>query len=157
MKKYLTIIVVLLLLTGCSKEEPVGSTKRISSTGDLICGYKENRVDEKTYYSSLYQYKFGKNGILTEIIDKEIIEFEEDNKTVKDDYKKEMDTAMEDYKNKKGISAETKLEDKKYTMTITIKVDELDEKDKDDYLVAEDRITAYKIFNAAGYTCEEDS
>ena len=154
MKKYLCILVVVLAITGCSKDQPVNNKNRISSTGELLCGYKENRVDENLYYSSLYQYKFDKNGILTEIIDNEIIEFEKNDKEIKKDYEKELNEAMKDYKDKKGVEATKKLEDKKYTMTITIDVDKLSEEDKEDYIVAEDRITAYKIFTAAGYTCE---
>jgi hypothetical protein len=155
MKKIFYLLFILILITGCSKkEEETTDTKRIKSTGDLICGYKENRVDEKLYYSSLYQYKFDKNGYLTTIIDMEVIEFEEDDKKIKEDYKKELETALNDYKDKDGVKAEKSLDDKKYTMTITIDVDKLKEEDKENYVLASDRITAYKIFETAGYTCE---
>ena len=155
MKRILCLMVIVCIITGCSKkEQAVDNKTRISSTGELICGYKENRVEENIYYSSLYQYKFDNNGALSEIVDTEIIEFLKEDKEIKKDYEKELNEAMKDYKDKKGVKATKKLEDKKYTMTITIDVDKISEEDKEDYIVAEDRISAYKIFTAAGYTCE---
>ena len=154
MKRIIALLFILCLISGCSKEKTDDNKERISSTGELLCGYKENRVDENIYYSSLYQYKFDEHGILSEIVDKEIIEFEKDDKQIKKDYEKELNEAMKDYKDKKGVKASKKLEDKKYTITITIDVKELNEEDKEDYVIAEDRITAYKVFTAAGYTCE---
>ena len=52
MKKYILLLVIF-LLAGCTNKEKSNDTK-ILSKGELICVYKENRINENLTYSSYY-------------------------------------------------------------------------------------------------------
>lgn len=153
MKKILLIFVLLVIITGC-KEKEEEKREVIKSTGDLECVYKESRVDEDSMYTSRYLYKYNKNGILEEVINDEIVEFNENDKELKKTYSDLMKKANDEYKGINGVSTSTNISDNKYVLTITINPNKLDEDKKEDYLVNYDRINTYKIFKNLNYTCE---
>lgn len=153
MKKFLIIIAMILIITGCGKKEEQ-EVEIIPSKGELLCVYKESRVNENTMYTSEYTYNFNENGILTTVRNREKIEFQKDDKDIKEKYSKAITEANDEYKDIKGIKADTSKEDNEYILTIEIDKTKLDKDKYEDYLVGYDRVNTYKIFTDMGYTCE---
>ena len=83
MKKYLVLLFIILLV-GCNKKEVVEDKEVISFKGRLVCGYKENRVNENVIYSSYYTFNFNDNGILEGANDVEMVEFNGTLDSIKD-------------------------------------------------------------------------
>lgn len=153
MKKFLVLIIIISIITGCNSKEKEEEVNIIPATGELLCGYKESRVDENTMYTSQYTYNFNSNGILNSVENKEIIEFQKNDKEIKKKYDKAIDEAKEEYKDIKGITTNIEKENNKYVLTITIDKDSLDKESYEKYLVNYDRVNTYKIFTSMGYTC----
>lgn len=154
MKKFLILIIVLLIITGCTtNKSDEKETEIITATGELLCGYKESRINENTMYTSQYTYNFNSNGILISVENKEIIEFQKDDKDIKKKYTEALDEAKEEYKDIKGITTSIDKDDNKYVLTINIDKNELDKDNYEKYLVNYDRVNTYKIFTSMGYTC----
>lgn len=153
MKRFLFLITILLIITGCNKKEEK-KIEIIPATGELLCVYKESRINENTMYTSEYTYSYDKNGILIDVRNREKIEFQKEDKELKKTYSKALDEAKDDYKNIKGITTSVEKEDNKYVLTINIDKEQLSKDKYEDYLVNYDRVNTYKIFTNMGYTCE---
>ena len=59
MKKVIYGLLVMLCFTACSKGEsnPIDHEK-VLATGELVCAYKEQRVNIDTMYTSYYQFNY---------------------------------------------------------------------------------------------------
>lgn len=155
MKKYLSLLFILLLVSACQQKEEEKVNEKISSHGELICVYKENRVNENTLYTSYYLFSFNDQGILKDATDQEIIEFTSDTTDeLKSKYKKALEESIKIYDDVKGVSVIKKFEDDKYSFIVKMDNNEMDEEIKNDYSLNMDRINTYKTFVARGYTCE---
>lgn len=155
MKKYLSLFFILLLLSGCQQKKEETVSEKISSHGELICVYKENRVNENTMYTSYYLFSFNDQGILNGATDQEIIEFTSDTTDeLKKIYKDVLEESIKVYDDVKGVSVTKKFEDDKYSFVVKMDNKEMDEEIKSDYSVDMDRINTYKTFTTRGYTCE---
>lgn len=155
MKKYLSLLFILLLVSACQQKEEEKVNEKISSHGELICVYKENRVNENTLYTSYYLFSFNDQGMLKGATDQEIIEFTSDTTDeLKSKYKKALEESIKIYDDVKGVSVIKKFEDDKYSFIVKMDNNEMDEEIKNDYSLNMDRINTYKTFVARGYTCE---
>ncbi len=153
MKKICFVIIILLVITGCNKKEKE-EVEIIPAKGELLCVYKESRIYENTMYTSEYTYNYDNNGILTSVRNREKIEFQKEDKEIKEKYSKALKEAKDDYKDIKGVTTSIDKEDNKYILTINIDKDKLPKEKYEDYLVNYDRVNTYKIFTSMGYTCE---
>ena len=153
MKKYLVLLFIILLV-GCNKKEVVEDTEVISFKGRLVCGYKENRVNENVIYSSYYIFNFNDNGILEGASNKESVELNGALDSIKDKYKKALDESIKDYDDIKGIKVTKSIEDNIYSFTVDMDNTKMDDDIKKDYLLDYDRISLYKLFTNNKYTCE---
>lgn len=154
MKKILTILLCILIISGCKKKDVKKEEKNISSKGDLVCVYKVRYTNENSMYTSYYEYNFNSNGILSSAKNVESIEFEKDDEEIKEKYEKEIKEIIEEYKDIDGIEVSTSYEDNKYSFTINMDKDKIDKSLLNKYLLNEDRVNLYNIYNDAGYTCE---
>ena len=154
MKKYLIILLFILIISGCKGKEVKKEDKNISSKGDLVCVYKIRYANENTLYTSYYEYNFNSNGILNGAKNVESIEFEKDDAELKEKYKKDIEEILGEYKDIDGIEVTTNYEDDKYSFTVNMNKDEIDKSLLEKYLLDEDRVNLYSIYNDAGYTCE---
>ncbi len=153
MAKKCLILFLFILVSGCSKTKEEVAPK-ISSTGKLTCTYKLEKTAEKTLYTSEYVYNYDDNGFLTDVIDNEVIEFNDTSDEIKKTYQELVDITLKEYSSIDGVHAEKKLDDNKYVIKIVMDVDKMDSKIKEDYLVSYDRINTYKIFTDMKYTCQ---
>lgn len=154
MKKYLFLFFSILLITGCRHKEETIAKEKISSHGELICVYKENRVNENTLYTSYYHFSFNEQGILQGASNQEMIEFSSNTlDTLKEKYKQALEESIKTYDDIKGVSVTKKIEDDKYSFTVKMDNNEMDESTKTDYSLDMDRINTYKEFTSRGYTC----
>ena len=154
MKKILTILLCILIISGCKKKDVKKEEKNISSKEDLVCVYKVRYTNENSMYTSYYEYNFNSNGILSSAKNEENIEFEKDDEEIKEKYEKEIKEIIEEYKDIDGIEVSTSYEDNKYSFTINMDKDKIDKSLLNKYLLNEDRVNLYNIYNDAGYTCE---
>ena len=154
MKKCLLILFMVLLVCSCKKNEDKKEEVKILSTGELVCGYKEQRVNENVIYTSVHVFNYNKNGILVDVKNIESVEFDGTLESVREKYKKALEEDVNNYKDIKGISVEKNLEKSKYSFEVNINKDEISEELKDKFLLTYDRKTVYKIFTADGYSCE---
>lgn len=154
MKKIFLILVLLCFISGCKKEEK-DAEEKVLSTGELVCAYKENRLNDNTLYTSLYQYNFNDNGILEELIDAERIEFIGTKEETKEKYLKELDDTIKKYDDIEGVKATKEVEDDKFTILIVVDPKKIKDNLKEDYMVNYDRVNTYKLFTDMGYTCEQ--
>ncbi len=155
MKKYLSLFFIVLLVSGCQSHKEETVSEKISSHGELICVYKENRVNENTLYTSYYLFSFNDQGILKGATNQEIIEFSSNTQdSLKKKYEQALEESIKTYDDIKGVSVTKKIEDDKYSFTVKMDNNEMDENIKADYSVDMDRINTYKKFTSMGYTCE---
>lgn len=152
--KKLICLLLLVVLTGCGSKKEETEPLKISSTGELLCAYKEKRTNEETMYTSLYQYNYNRNGILEDVINTETIEYSNAKDSTKDTYKKLVDETIKEYKDIAGISVEQEKKEDKVVIKIKLDIKNMKDKDKEKYLVNEDRINTYKIYTSMNYTCE---
>ena len=152
MKRFILIFLIVLLV-GCTKKE-IKKEERILSKGELVCVYKESRVNENLIYSSYYSFKFNDNGILEGATNVELVEFDGSLDSVKDRYKKELLENIKEYNNIDGISVSKSIEKDKYYFTVDMDNSKMNNKTKEKFLLDKDRITLYNIFTNNKYTCE---
>ena len=154
MKKIL-IIFILLILSGCNNtktgNEPVN---KIKSTGKLSCIYKSKNTNEKTIYTSYYEYNFDNNGILRGLTNHEEISFDKAKEDIKKKYKESIEEVIKEYKDIDGIMVETMYEEDKYYFEVKVDKDKISENLYKDYYLDEDRITLYNLFVSKDYTCQ---
>lgn len=153
MKKILLILIII-LLTGCNNKKEEKEEKIISSKGELVCVYKEDRANENATYTSYYSFNFDNNGILKGATNLEMIEFDGTLDSVKKKYKDELLENIKDYKDIKGIKVSKTFEKNKYYFTVDMDNTIMSDEIKKDYLLDQDRISLYKIFTNNKYTCE---
>ena len=154
MKRQIFILLALIILTGCKKDNLETEIKKISSTGKLLCVYKEQRTNEDTMYTSYYLYNFNSNGILEEVINNESIEFNTDSSDLKKSYKEELEEVLKEYEDIDGLTVKKNIGDNKYTFEVNIDVKNTDDITKEEFLLNIDRINLYKFYNTKGYICE---
>lgn len=154
MKQFLFLFIMIFLISGCRQQEKTTLDDKISSHGELICVYKENRVNENTLYTSYYLFSFSDQGVLKGATNQEVIEFSKTNvDDLKERYKVALEESIKTYDNVKGVSVTKKLDDDKYSFTVKMDNNLMDESTKEDYLLNMDRINTYKEFTKRGYTC----
>lgn len=153
MKKVL-IILIIFLITGCGNKKETKEEKKISSKGELVCVYKENRLNDNATYSSYYSFNFDNNGILKGATNVEMVSFDGSLDSVKKRYEKELLENVEEYKNIKGIKVSKKLEKDRYYFTVEMDNTKMSDEVKKEYYLDQDRITLYKMFTIDKYTCE---
>lgn len=154
MKKYVWIFIVL-LICGCSNsKEEQDKEENISSTGELICIYKENRVNENTMYTSYYLFNFSEQGILKSVVNNEEIVFEDTDEEVKENYKLALNQTIKEYDDISGIKLSKKIEDDSVSFNLDMEISKMDEETINEYGFNLDRINLYKTFTNNNYTCE---
>ena len=155
MKKYLVCLLIILLITGCKRDDKEDiSDEKISSSGELVCAYKLQNTTDNTMYTSYYIFNFDNNGILNGAKNTEIIEFYNSSNEVKQSYKDSLEEAILDYNDIKGITVTKSIEDDKYSFEVDMNNSEMEESIKSDYLLDLDRISLYKLFTSDRYICE---
>ena len=154
MKKYLIICLLIICLCGCGKKEEKKEEKKVLSNGELVCGYKENRVNENVMYTSIHVFNYNNNGILESVRNIEGVEFAGTLESKKKEYKKALEEDVKSYDGIKGVSVTKKIEDNKYVFEVNINPKEVEDDKKEDFLLNFDRKSIYKIFTSEGYTCE---
>ena len=155
MKKNIIFIILCIMLIGCKKKESTNNIgKKVLSYGELLCVYKEQNVSDNTMYTSSYIFNFDKNGILNGATNKETIEFNNSSRDVKEAYKNNLEEIIKEYKDIKGLEVKKNIEDNKYSFEVIMDNNEMYDEIKKDYLLDQDRISLYNIFNNRNYTCE---
>ena len=155
MKKITLLLLMLLLISGCGKNKiKEEKNEKILSTGDLVCGYKEERINENVIYSSVHIFNYNDNGILNGASNIESVEFNGTLDSVKDNYKKALEDNIKSYKDIEGVTVEKNIEKNKYSFEVKLDNKKMSEEKKEEYLLNLDRITLFKIFTGDGYSCE---
>ncbi len=154
MKKLIVLVIFCFIVIGCSNKDKDTEEKLVLATGELDCVYKEQRTNINTLYTSYYKFNYNNNGILIDIVDKEILTFDNATDETKQSYLELMKEAAKSYDDVSGIKANTEFSDEEYTMTISLNVSDMDEENKNDYFANYDRIQVHDIFTDMGYTCE---
>ncbi len=155
MRKNFFILIFLIIVTGCKKSTKENVIQKISSTGELLCVYKEQRTNEDTLYTSYYLYEFNENGILKNVINNESIEFfNSEDDELKKKYKEDLEDIIKDYDDLEGISIKKNLDKDIYSFEVSIDVAKTDDNSKELFLLNIDRINLFKYYKSKGYTCE---
>lgn len=154
MRKILISLFVILVMCGCKNEEEYTKEPIISSKGELKCAYRKQNTNENTIYTSYYIYEFNNYGILKSVFNHEEVEFNNSKEEVKEQYKESIKDIIKEYKDIKGVSVTDKYEKDKYYFEVNIDKEKADEETKEKFLLNEDRISLYKIYNSNQYNCE---
>lgn len=154
MKKYLFIIILILLVSGCKKNKEEKPVQKISSKGQLMCISKIDYTNQNVIYTSYYLFNFNDNGILKGASNVESVQFSNTPDHIKDKYKDELNNVIKEYKDIDGVEVKKDISDEKYSFEVSLDNTKMDEETKENFLLNLDRISLYKLYTSEGYTCE---